>query len=96
MHYAIFMGISVSIRVFGDLKFVRLPKKLKGTGPHRGFAFVDFQTKQDAKVCILSQFLTCEIPPNPAILLRRKCQKMKVEAPCRSWMSGESSFSGIS
>uniref|UniRef100_A0A0B6ZN92 RRM domain-containing protein n=1 Tax=Arion vulgaris TaxID=1028688 RepID=A0A0B6ZN92_9EUPU len=36
-------------RVFGELKFVRLPKKLGGTGPHRGFAFVDFLTIQDAK-----------------------------------------------
>ncbi|CAG5132481.1 unnamed protein product [Candidula unifasciata] len=36
-------------KVFGELKFVRLPKKLGGTGPHRGFAFVDFLTKQDAK-----------------------------------------------
>ena len=29
---------------------MRLPKKLSGTGSHRGFAFVDFLTKQDAKV----------------------------------------------
>ncbi|CAL1543363.1 unnamed protein product [Lymnaea stagnalis] len=36
-------------KVFGELKFVRLPKKLGGTGPHRGFAFVDFVTKQDAQ-----------------------------------------------
>ncbi|XP_005105065.1 probable RNA-binding protein 19 [Aplysia californica] len=36
-------------KVFGELKFVRLPKKLRGTGPHRGFAFVDFLTKEDAK-----------------------------------------------
>ncbi|XP_028400283.1 probable RNA-binding protein 19 isoform X2 [Dendronephthya gigantea] len=34
---------------FGELKTVRLPKKLSGTGPHRGFAFIDFLTKQDAK-----------------------------------------------
>ena len=33
---------------------MRLPKKLGGTGPHRGFAFVDFLTKQDAKVRVLS------------------------------------------
>ncbi|KAK7475665.1 hypothetical protein BaRGS_00033091 [Batillaria attramentaria] len=36
-------------KVFGELKYVRLPKKLSGTGTHRGFAFVDFLTKQDAK-----------------------------------------------
>lgn len=34
---------------FGELKTVRLPKKMAGTGAHRGFAFVDFVTKQDAK-----------------------------------------------
>lgn len=35
---------------FGELKTVRLPKKVTGTGAHRGFGFVDFLTKQDAKV----------------------------------------------
>ncbi|XP_061134863.1 probable RNA-binding protein 19 [Syngnathus typhle] len=34
---------------FGELKTVRLPKKIAGTGSHRGFGFVDFITKQDAK-----------------------------------------------
>uniref|UniRef100_A0A8C0XFA5 Probable RNA-binding protein 19 n=1 Tax=Castor canadensis TaxID=51338 RepID=A0A8C0XFA5_CASCN len=34
---------------FGELKTVRLPKKMTGTGAHRGFGFVDFLTKQDAK-----------------------------------------------
>ncbi|XP_028913965.1 probable RNA-binding protein 19 [Ornithorhynchus anatinus] len=34
---------------FGELKTVRLPKKMSGTGPHRGFGFVDFVTKRDAK-----------------------------------------------
>lgn len=33
---------------FGELKTVRLPKKGVGSA-HRGFAFVDFLTKQDAK-----------------------------------------------
>uniref|UniRef100_A0AAX7TIN5 RRM domain-containing protein n=1 Tax=Astatotilapia calliptera TaxID=8154 RepID=A0AAX7TIN5_ASTCA len=36
---------------FGELKTVRLPKKAAGSGSHRGFGFVDFLTKQDAKVC---------------------------------------------
>ena len=36
--------------MFGELKTVRLPKKMSGTGPHRGFGFVDFLTRQDAKV----------------------------------------------
>ncbi|XP_057688957.1 probable RNA-binding protein 19 isoform X1 [Corythoichthys intestinalis] len=34
---------------FGELKTVRLPKKAAGTGNHRGFGFIDFVTKQDAK-----------------------------------------------
>lgn len=34
---------------FGDLQFVRLPKKLHGTGSHRGFAFVEFVNRTDAK-----------------------------------------------
>ncbi|XP_061117388.1 probable RNA-binding protein 19 [Conger conger] len=34
---------------FGELNTVRLPKKVGGTGSHRGFGFVDFLTKQDAK-----------------------------------------------
>jgi len=33
--------------VFGELKSVRVPKKLRGT--HRGFGFADFLTKDDAK-----------------------------------------------
>jgi hypothetical protein len=36
--------------VFGELKAVRLPKKLAQIGSYRGFGFVDFVTKNDAKV----------------------------------------------
>lgn len=36
-------------KTFGELKALRLPKKMVGTGSHRGFAFVDYYTKQDAK-----------------------------------------------
>lgn len=39
---------------FGELKTVRLPKKATGAGSHRGFGFIDFITKQDAKVCFLA------------------------------------------
>lgn len=34
---------------------MRLPKKMTGTGAHRGFGFVDFVTKQDAKVSTAAQ-----------------------------------------
>ncbi|CAH3029352.1 unnamed protein product, partial [Porites evermanni] len=34
---------------FGEIKTLRLPQKLSGSGTHRGFAFVEFLTKQDAK-----------------------------------------------
>lgn len=35
-------------KVFGELKYVRLPKKIDGA--HRGFGFVDFVTQSDAEV----------------------------------------------
>ena len=38
------------VSAFGELKIVRLPKKIVGTGPHRGFGFVDFVSRHDAKV----------------------------------------------
>lgn len=37
-------------RVFGELKAVRLPKKLVGVEKHRGFGFVEYYTKSEAKV----------------------------------------------
>ena len=36
-------------RAFGEVKTVRLPKKFGGQSKHRGFAFVEFLTKEDAK-----------------------------------------------
>lgn len=42
--------ITQLFKVFGDLKAVRLPKKLVGDEKHRGFAFVEYSTKKDAKV----------------------------------------------
>lgn len=37
-------------QAFGGLKCVRLPKKLSGTGTHRGFGFVEFHTHHEAEV----------------------------------------------
>lgn len=36
-------------RTFGEIKTVRLPKKMTGTGTHRGFGFVDYVSRHDAK-----------------------------------------------
>ena len=36
-------------RAFGEVKTVRLPKKFGGQSKHRGFAFVEYLTKEDAK-----------------------------------------------
>lgn len=36
--------------VFGEIKCIRMPGKLGRRGQHRGFAFVEFVTKDDAKV----------------------------------------------
>jgi hypothetical protein len=47
--YTVFCNVD---RTFGELKALRLPKKMVGTGMHRGFAFVDYYTKQDAKVSV--------------------------------------------
>ncbi|GBP15140.1 Probable RNA-binding protein 19 [Eumeta japonica] len=38
------------LRAFGEIRSVRLPKKMTpGEESHRGFGFVDFMTKSDAK-----------------------------------------------
>ena len=34
---------------FGDIKHIRLPKKLAGTGNHRGFAFVEYSSIAEAR-----------------------------------------------
>ncbi|KAF5272764.1 hypothetical protein FQA39_LY07791 [Lamprigera yunnana] len=36
-------------KTFGEIKALRLPKKMSGTNEHRGFAFVDYFTTSDAK-----------------------------------------------
>ncbi|KAK6637952.1 hypothetical protein RUM44_008375 [Polyplax serrata] len=36
-------------KVFGEIKAIRLPKKMVGTGSHRGFCFVEYNTVQEAK-----------------------------------------------
>ena len=49
-------------RVFGELKFVRMPKKIDDEH-HRGFGFVDFVSKNDAKVRRANSFLGTLITP---------------------------------
>jgi len=41
-------------RTFGELTGVRLPRKLAGTGDHRGFAFIEFSSLSDAKAAFSS------------------------------------------
>ncbi|XP_057325148.1 probable RNA-binding protein 19 [Microplitis mediator] len=41
--------ITELFKAFGELKAVRLPKKMVGDGNHRGFGFVEYYTKSDAK-----------------------------------------------
>ena len=48
--YTKYKLIAFNFRAFGELRTVRLPKKVAGTGVHRGFGFVDFITHHDAKV----------------------------------------------
>lgn len=49
-----YMYIFFYFRSYGELKAVRLPKKLVGTGRHRGFVFIEYHTKTDAKVIHIS------------------------------------------
>lgn len=39
-------------RTFGELKGLRMPKKMVGTGTHRGFAFVEYNSKIEAKAAM--------------------------------------------
>lgn len=39
-------------RTFGELKGLRMPKKMVGTGTHRGFAFVEYNSKTEAKAAM--------------------------------------------
>lgn len=45
----IYYHFHFSLRTFGELKTVRLPQK-PGSSEHRGFGFVDFVSREDAKV----------------------------------------------
>ena len=46
--------ISQLFRTFGELSAIRLPRKMAGTGDHRGFAFIDFSNVSDAKTAFKS------------------------------------------
>ncbi|EFN75799.1 Probable RNA-binding protein 19 [Harpegnathos saltator] len=41
--------ITELFKAFGELKATRLPRKLVGFEKHRGFAFIEYHTKEDAK-----------------------------------------------
>ncbi|XP_001949363.1 probable RNA-binding protein 19 isoform X1 [Acyrthosiphon pisum] len=41
-------------KTFGELKGLRMPKKMVGTGTHRGFAFVEYNSKTEAKAAMES------------------------------------------
>lgn len=46
-------------KAFGELKSIRMPKKMTpGEDSHRGFGFVDFNSKSDAKVIHKSLLIT--------------------------------------
>lgn len=45
---------------FGHLKSARLPKKFDGS--HRGFAFVEFTTKQEAKNALEGEWVGGRMP----------------------------------
>ena len=46
--------ISQLFRTFGELSAIRLPRKMAGTGDHRGFAFIDFSNVSDARTAFKS------------------------------------------
>ena len=46
--------VTALFRTFGELAAVRLPRKMAGTGDHRGFAFVEFNSISDAKAAFSS------------------------------------------
>ena len=58
-HYLLWRhnNVSATFSVFGELNFCRLPKKMSGSGSHRGFGFVEFLTKDDAKVTSPIRFI---------------------------------------
>ncbi|XP_014209588.1 probable RNA-binding protein 19 [Copidosoma floridanum] len=48
-------------KVFGEVKSVRLPKKMVGDEKHRGFCFVEFYTKKEAKTAFESLCLSTHL-----------------------------------
>ncbi|XP_069070627.1 probable RNA-binding protein 19 [Pleurodeles waltl] len=85
---------------FGELKTVRLPKKVSGTGPHRGFGFVDFITKQDAKKAFSALCHSTHLYGRRLVLewadaedtveaIRRKTAEHFHDAPKKSKQSGK-------
>jgi len=46
--------VTAIFKTFGELSAVRLPRKMAGTGDHRGFAFIEFNSLSDAKAAFKS------------------------------------------
>jgi len=46
--------VTAIFKTFGELSAVRLPRKMAGTGDHRGFAFIEFDALSDAKAAFKS------------------------------------------
>lgn len=61
-HFAQTILYLIHCRAFGELKSVRIPKKMvQGSeDSHRGFGFVDYDSKSDAKVKIKFTILLIE------------------------------------
>merc|ERR1712181_158494 len=46
--------VTAIFKTFGELSAVRLPRKMAGTGDHRGFAFIEYDALSDAKAAFKS------------------------------------------
>lgn len=69
-------------QAFGGLKCVRLPKKLSGTGTHRGFGFVEFHTHHEAEV---REWTRIGDELSPLTMIERERKKRGKRKKERNW-----------